>query len=272
MNKIRLIIVSCLSFILILTSALVYAADITLYYPPEWKSKLPQAKAIAQALSTSSGLTIKPVIASSYPEIVSAFSQGKPMLVYVGSFLQALLYARELSVPIVQGIDGKELYSSVLISPASAGTNPVKIVRDAGTAIAYAKGSSSGESGAKAASSGKAAIATNDHFSAVYEIKSGNAKCAFVKDWWWKANKNMDLLKGMQQLEYPGISELKNPDNILSANKVIASKDIAKIKAAAIANASIFQVKSFKDFTPELLGPSLTLMNKGNINPKNYVW
>jgi hypothetical protein len=272
MNKIRLVIVLCLSSILFLMSTLAYAADITLYYPPEWKAKVPQANAIAQALTKSSGLKIKPCIANSYPEIVSAFSQGQPMLVYVGSFLQAVLYARQLSVPIVQGIDGKELYSSVLIAPALAGSDPVKIVDAAGVSVAYAKGSSSGESGAKAATRGKAAIPTNDHFSAVYEIKSGKAKCAFVKDWWWKANKNMDIMKGMQVLDYPGVSDLKNADNILSANKMIAPKDIEKIKAAVNANANVFQVKSFKEFTPALLEPSLALMKKGNINPKNYTW
>ena len=257
-----------ITFILLPLIAL--ADEIVLYYPPEWRAKAPQARAISQALSESSGLQLRPVVATSYPEILQAFSGNKPVLVYVGSFLQAILHARGMSIPIAQGVDGKEFYASVLIAPAAAGTNPAQIVKAAGKAVAYAKGASSGESGAKAATEGAAAIATKDHYASVFSIMVGDAKCAFVKDWWWKINK--DRFKDMVQLDYPGVSDQKNPDNILSANKAMSAADIKKIKAAVMKNAEAFQVKSFRDFDPALLEPTLTLMKKGKINPKQYTW
>ncbi len=38
------------------------------WFPPGWKSKTRKAKAITDALSQNSGLTIKPRIAKSYPQ------------------------------------------------------------------------------------------------------------------------------------------------------------------------------------------------------------
>ncbi len=259
--------VAALFFLVPLVAA---AADIALYYPPEWATKGPQVKAIAEAISESSGLTIKPVVARSYPEIITAFSRNQPTLVYVGSFLQAILHARRLSVPIIQAIDGKELYASVLIAPSTAGTDPVAIVKAAGPAIAYAKGTSSGESGAKAASGGQAAMPASNHYTAVFAVTAGNAKCAFVKDWWWKANQG--TFKGVAMYEYPGVSDKKNPDNVLSANRSVSPQDLAKIKAAAMKNAKAFQVKTFREFDPALLEPTLALMKKGNIDPATYTW
>jgi ABC-type phosphate/phosphonate transport system substrate-binding protein len=264
--KFALIIVATL----LSAPVMVPAADLTLYYPPEWQTKAKQARVISEALSHDSGFPIKPVVAQSYPEILTAFSKNQPMLVYVGSFLQALLYSRGLSIPLVQAIDGKEFYTSILIAPSTAGTDPVGIVKAAGVSIAYAKGTSSGESGAKAASAGHANGATVNHAAAVAAITMGNSKCAFVKNWWWEANKG--AFKGTIQLEYPDISDKKNPDNVLSATKAVSSQDIAKIKAAILKNAEAFQAKSFREFNPALLEPTLALMRKGNMDPKTYTW
>ncbi len=256
--------------IFLLTPVLVTAANTLLYYPPEWTEKAPQAKAITEALSQSSGMVIQPRIAHSYPEIVEAFSKNQPLLIYVGSFLQALLHVRGLSVPIVQAVDGKEFYTSILIAPSSAGSDPIAIVKNAGSLVSYSKGTSSGESGAKAATGGQAAIATNNHGAAVYTVKLEKAKCAFVKNWWWEGNKAK--YEGMNRFDYPGVSDHRNPDNVLSANKWVSSGDIGKLKAAAMKNPEVFQVKAFNEFSPVLLEPSLDLMKKGKIDPKTYTW
>ena len=258
------------TIICLLFPSAVSAATINLYFPPEWAAKSKQTTAIADALSKSSGLVIQPVVARTYPEIISAFSKNQPTIVYVGSFLQAVLYARQLSTPIAQAIDGKEFYTSILIAPSSAGSDPVSIVKAAGPAVAFSKGSSSGESGAKAATGGLAAIPVNNHYAAAIAVSTGSAKCAFVKDWWWKANQG--TFKGLTQFHYPGISDKKNPDNILSANKSIPLADLIKIKSAVKKNADVFQVQRFKEFDASLLEPSLTLMKKANIDPKTYAW
>jgi hypothetical protein len=269
MKNARLMLGLSIVVIFLLTPVLVTAANTLLYYPPEWTDKAPQAKAIAEALSQGSGMVIQPRIAHSYPEIVETFAKNQPLLIYVGSFLQALLHARGL-VPIVQAIDGKEFYTSILIAPSSAGTDPVAIVKNAGSLVSYSKGTSSGESGAKAATGGEAAIATNNHGAAVSAVKLEKAKCAFVKNWWWEGNKAK--YEGMNKFDYPGVSDHKNPDNVLSANRLVSSGDIGKLKAAAMKNPEVFQVKTFNEFAPALLAPSLHLMRMGKIDPKTYTW
>ena len=270
MQRARSIPLLLITILFLLAPIVARAGEITLYFPPEWKAKAPKAKAIAEALSVTGGSTVRPVVVESYPDILSAFTRNQPMLVYAGSFLQALLYARGLATPIVQAVDGKEFYTSVLIAPASAGTDAKLIVRNAGASVAYAKGTSSGESGAKAATGGIAAMAKKDHISAVSDVDTGKAKCAFVKDWWWNSYKQ--LFKGMNQLTYPGVSDQKNPDNILSASKALPANDIRAVKTAALKNPKVFQVTSFKEFDPALLEPTLLLMKKGSINPKTYTW
>ncbi len=246
------------------------ASGVTLFFPPEWKNDAQKAKAITDALSQSSGLEIKPRIAASYPEIVEIFSRSEPVMAYAGSFVQAVLYSRGLSVPLLQAVTGKEFYTSVLIAPKSAGSDALTIVKDAGPDVAYAKGASSGESGAKAATDGAAAVGSNNHGASVNAVKAGKAKCAFVKNWWWEANKGS--FEDMQQLDCPGISDHKNPDNVLSANKSVSAEDAAKIKEAALGNAAAFEAGSFVEFDAATLGPSLDLMKKGKIDPKTYSW
>jgi ABC-type phosphate/phosphonate transport system substrate-binding protein len=137
---------------------------------------------ITETLSSASGLSIQPRIADTYPEIIDAFAKGQPILTYAGSFVQAILYHQNLCAPLLQGIDGKEFYPGVLIAPKSAGSDPVKIVKDGGDAVAFAKGASSGESAAMAATEGKAAVAAKSHAAAVNAVKAG--KRAQVFRWW----------------------------------------------------------------------------------------
>lgn len=270
MKKMKVKLMLSVVGLFMLTPVLASAAGIVLYFPPEWADRPPQAKAIAEALAKEGGLDIQPRIAQSYPELVAAFPQKEPVLVYVGSFVQALLYARALSSPLMHAIDGKQFYTSILIAPTSSGTDPVAIVKDAGAAVSYSKGTSSGESGAKATTGGKAEIAANNHQAAINAVKAGRAKCAFVKNWWWEGNKGK--IDGMNRLEYPGVSDLKHPDNVLSANRAVSPKDISKIKESVVKLSTVFGVQSFSEFDPALLEPTLSLMKKGKIDPQTYTW
>jgi ABC-type phosphate/phosphonate transport system substrate-binding protein len=254
----------------LLLPAVAAAADITLYFPPNWKDDAPKAKGIAEAMSRVSGLTIQPRIANSYPEIIEAFAKGQPVLTYAGSFVQAVLHGQGLSSPLLQGVDGRESYTGVFIAPKSSGSDPVKIVKEAGEEIAFSKAASSGESAAMAATGGKAAIPTNSHAAAVNAVKVNKAKGAFVKDWWWEDNKAK--YEDMAKFDYPEVSSYKNPDNILSASKSIPTMDMNQIKNAALKNAAAFGVKEFREVSASQLEPSLALMNKGKINPATYKW
>ncbi|MBF0552374.1 MAG: PhnD/SsuA/transferrin family substrate-binding protein [Deltaproteobacteria bacterium] len=264
-SKIIMLAATVMFFLAVSTA---FAGDIVLFYPPGYDA--PQAKAIAETLSESSGLKIRPQIAKSYPDIIDAFKKPEPVLVYIGSFVQAMLYAQGLSIPLAQAVDGKELYSSIMIAPTTAGKDPVAIIKEAGAAVAYTKGASSGESGAKAATGGQANIPTNNHMAAANAVKVHKAKAAFVKNWWWEANKAK--YDGLTGFEFPGVSDHRNPDNVLSANKAISPDDLTKIKTAAIKNAKVFGVNEFKEFSPTLLQPTLDLMKKAKIDPKTYTW
>lgn len=137
------------------------AESIECWFPPAWMQKPAQVKAITDSLSLHSGYMVKPRIANNYPRILKAFSSETPSIVYVGSFVQAIIRARDLGVPLVQGINGKELYAGIMIYPKDE--NPETILKEAGAKIAFAKGASSGESSAKAATAGQAAVVTANH-------------------------------------------------------------------------------------------------------------
>jgi len=259
-----------LAVLFLCTPILAEATTIDLYFPPGWKAKSAQASKIAQVLSADSGIRIRAKVARNYPAIIKAFAENKPALVYVGSFVQAILHARGLSNPLLQGINGKEFYGSVLIAPKSAGDDPVALVDAAGSAIAYTRGASSGESGAKAASKGKAIFGTNNHGSSVNAVKIGLADVAFVKNWWWEGNESK--FPGMKRLDYPVVSDLRNPDNVLTANKAVANADIQKIVQAAERNSDAFGVGSFRPFRTSDLMHSLNLMKMGKIDPVTYKW
>ncbi len=250
--------------------AVTWASEITFYFTPTWKENAPKAKMIAESLSRSSGLEIRPRIADTYPEIIDAFAKGQPVLTYAGSFVQATLYQQGISSTLLQGVDGKEMYRGVLIIPRTAGSDPVKVVKEASDAISFAKGASSGESAAMAATEGKAAVPAKNHAAAVNAVKVGKAKGAFVKDWWWEENK--EKYEDMARFDYPGVSGYLNPDHIISASKAVTPEQAGKIKSAVLGNVALFGVREFKDMNPSLLEPSLALMKKGNIDPKQYKW
>lgn len=251
-------------------SGLAFAGDaLTCWFSPGWKSKAGQAKAITQALSEKSGVAIRPRIAKSYPEVLSAFATDQPNLVYVGSFVQSIIAARKLGTPLAQNANGKEMYSGVLIYPK--GQDPLAILKSNPTQVAYAIGASSGESSAKAATKGKAAIGVANHGAAVNAVKVGKAKAAVVKNWWW-AN-NSDKFSDMEVFVIPSISVTKNPDNVLTASKAVA-KDVAeKVQAAALASSSAFGNNAVMvPFDSSKLSFSLGLMKQGGIDPLTYTW
>lgn len=245
-----------------------WSAGITCWFAPEFKEKAADAQKITDALSKKSGVAITSRVAGSYPELMSAMASPDQNLAYVGSFAQALIKARSLGTPLAQAVTGKELYSGVLIYPT--GGNPADILKTTPDKIAYALGASSGESSAKAATGGKAAMAVANHGAAVKAVQDGRAKGAVVKNWWWEANK--DKYAGMSMYKMPGISEEKNPDNVLTASKNVPADVAAKIKAAALESKDAFGAKSMAAFDPKQLDFSLDLMKKGNINPATYSW
>ena len=252
-----------------LSAGTALAADsVTCWFAPGWKS-MDQAKAIAGALSKGSGVEVKPRVASSYPEILNAFATKEMNLVYAGSFAQSIIMARKLGKPLVQNVDGNELYAGIMI--LKAGQNPQAILVGSPAAIAYAIGASSGESSAKAATAGKASVGVNSHASAVDALLAGKAQAAVVKDSWWKSNQSK--YPGLQTYEIPKISVKKNPDNVLTASSSVPANLAEKFKAAAIADAAVFGPNAvMKPFVASQLNFSLGLMMQGKIDPLTYKW
>jgi ABC-type phosphate/phosphonate transport system substrate-binding protein len=244
------------------------AETLTCWFPPGWKSKADAARTIAVALSEESGITVRPRIAKSYPEILEAFSTDKPNLVYVGSFVQAIIKARGLGTPLVQNINGKDLYCGVLVYPK--GGDPAAILAASPDQIAFAVGASSGESSAKAATAGQASIGVVNHGATCGAVKVGKAKAGVVKNWWWDANhaKFPELAK----YDIPGVSVNGNPDNVLTASNAVSAEMKAKIAAAAQARQDAFGSKNMAAFDSSRLEFPLDLMAKGKIDPNTYSW
>lgn len=259
-------IAAVMLFGMMLTSA--NAAEIKCWFSPDWGSKAKQAEDITKALSDKTGLTIKPQIAKSYPEIIKAFSTPDQNLVYVGSFVQAIIKAKDLGTALVQNIDGKELYSGVLVY--TKGRNPEDILKNSPAEIAFAKAASSGETAAKAATGGKANQAKASHDEACAAVATGRAQAAVVKNWWWEKNK--DKFPGLDMYKIPGVSIEKNPDNVLTASKSIPADVQAKIAAAAIASNAAFGSPKMVAFDQARLAFPLEMMKKGNIDPKTYTF
>lgn len=250
-------------------STITLAADtLDLWFSPGWKSKAGKAKEITSTLSSKSGLQIRPRIANSYPQILATFDSGKPALVYVGSFVQAIIRARGLGEGLVQAANGKEFYSGVLVYPKDQ--DPAAILSGDPTKIAYAVGASSGESSAKAATAGQASIPTKNHGATCGAVKAGKAKAGVVKNWWWAGNGKKFPELAMYKI--PGVSEEKNPDNVLSASKGVSAEVKAKVKEAAMTSKEVFGANEMVDFDPATLDFSLSLMEKGKIDPQSYRW
>jgi ABC-type phosphate/phosphonate transport system substrate-binding protein len=189
-------------------------------------------------------------------------------LVDVGSFAQALLHARGLGVPIVQGITGQEMYAGVMIYPA--GQDPEAILREHPSEVAFAAGASSGESSAKAATDGKAAVRLPSHKAVAGAVNVGKASAGFVKNWWWEANKANFPKLAMYQV--PDISQLGNPDHVLTASKNVPADMRDKITAAALAHPEALGAQKVVPFDGSQLAFSLGLMKKGQIDPMTYEW
>ncbi len=265
----KLLLHTSILLISIVFSSVTLAADaIDLWFSPGWKSKATKAKAITTELSSKSGLQIRPRIANSYPQILTTFASNKPALVYVGSFVQAIIRARDLGEGLVQASNGKEFYSGVLVYPK--GEDPATILSSHPTEIAYAVGASSGESSAKAATEGQAAIPTKNHGATCGAVKAGKAKAGVVKNWWWAGNAKR--FPELSMYEIPGVSEAKNPDNVLAASKAVSAEVRTKIIEAAKASKDVFGATEMVDFDPASLDFTLSLMSKGKIDPKSYSW
>ena len=136
--------------------------------------------------------------------------------------------------------------------------------------IAYARGASSGESSAKAATQGKAKIGTANHGATCGAVKAGKAKAGVVKNWWWEKNKNK--FPELAMFRIPGVSVEKNPDNVLTASKTVPADLQKKIAAVAIANKDAFGAPEMAAFDQSRLEFSLELMKKGKIDPLTYKW
>lgn len=240
------------------------AADVTCWFPPRFPPE--SAKRISEALSAS-GVAVTPRIAQSYPEILEAFGTKGSNVVYVGSFVQAILSVRKQGVTLAQAADGKEHYGAWMVHPR--GADPAAILRASPAEIAFAKGASSGESGAKAATDGKAAIARASHEAAVEAIKAGKAKAAFVKNWWWEANKGR--WPEYEASRLPDISDARNPDNVLTASTALPPEVRARLKAAALAAPAAFGAKAMRSFDGDL-SFTIGLMKKGRIDPAAYLF
>ncbi|MBE0502039.1 MAG: PhnD/SsuA/transferrin family substrate-binding protein [Desulfuromonadales bacterium] len=263
----KLLVLSLVLVWMVLSGPALAADTLTCWFPPG--SKDVAAKTITDALSANSGLTIIPQVAKSYPEILAAFSTSKPQLVYVGSFVQSIINSRKLGTPLVQNANGKEMYSGILIYPA--GQEPEAILKASPAQIAFAIGATSGESTAKAATAGKAALGAANHGAAVKAVQDGKAKGAVVKDWWWLANESQ--YSGLKSYRIPGLSEQRNPDNVLTASKAVSAEDIDKITLAALSSSAAFGDKSVVvPFDASQLTFSLGLMKKGTIDPLTYSW
>jgi hypothetical protein len=169
---------------------------------------------------------------------------------------------------LVQNINGKDLYSGVLVYPKDQ--DPAEILAKFPEKIAFAKGASSGESSAKAATSGKASIPVANHGAASNAVKAGKAKAAVVKNWWWESNKKK--FPGLAMYRVPGVSIEKNPDNVLTASKAVPAQICQKITAAAIASKDAFGAPEMIKFDKSRLDYPLALMKKGKIDPMKYKW
>lgn len=244
------------------------AGQVTLWFPPEWKTKADQAKQIADALGKGADVQVSPRLATSYPEIIQAFGNPGAEALYGGSFVTAILKARDLGVPLVQNVDGKEFYSGVMVYPK--GENAEAILTGSPEQIAFAAAASSGESSAKAATGGKAAVATQNHGASCGAVKAGKAKAAFVKNFWWDSNKQN--FPDFEMYKVPGISEEKNPDNVLTVSKDTPPDVAQKLAAAAKQAKEAFGSPNMADFDAAKLDFSLGLMQKGGIDPATYKW
>jgi len=267
-GKMRKVLLALMAIIMLGSSALAQAENIICWFPPGWKIKKIRAKMITEVLSEKSGLVIEPKVAESYTFILNSFTGKEHALVYTGSFIQAIIATRDLGVPLVQAVNGTEAYGSWMVLPKDG--DPEAILKKQAGEVAYAIGASAGESGAKAATQGAANFPTRNHGATITAVTTGKAPAGFVKSWWWRAKK--DKYPDLKSYQLPGISDEKNPDNILTASKGLSKEDQEKIKQAALASGAVFGAQKMVEFDAKSLKFSLWLMEQGHIDPKTYSW
>jgi len=267
MKKIFLLLTT-ISILLTSFSSAWAVPEINLYFPPIWKEKPKAANKIAHELSLGIGIKIIPQIADCYPEILTALSQKKPVLAYVGSMVQTIVWLRKLGTPLVQAHNSKENYGGLMIVPK--GVSATGILQDYPAEIAYTVGATSGEVCAKAATNGKASIAVTDHAAALDAIRNGKAKAAFVKNTWW--NENINNYSEFEAYTIPGISEYKNADNVLFVSNFVTPEIKSLILRKAIKNPQIFNADNVTTFVSSEISYTLKLMKKAGIDPLTYSW
>lgn len=241
---------------------------ITLWFPNSWAEKSTAAQKIADELGLRSGLRIVPHIADNNPEILTALTGQEPGMAYVGSMVAAVIWSRRLAQPLFQALDGHHLYAGVMIFPR--GRDPREILRDDPEAIAYNIGYTSGEVCAKAASGGRASLGVTSFAASADAVRSGKAKAAFVKDFWWDENKRN--FSKLDSAFLPGISESKNPDNVMLVSVLVAPEVRAMILDAAYHSPHLFNANLVVPFDSSSLDHTLSLMKKAGIDPLTYRW
>jgi ABC-type phosphate/phosphonate transport system substrate-binding protein len=251
-----------------LGSAATATVPIDLWFPPSWEDRQRQAATIAETLSEKSGVPIRARVADSHPEILDAFQSEAPAMVFAGSFIQTIIHQRRLGKVLLQSVNGREFYSGVMIYPA--GENPEAILRDSPEAVAFAAAASSGESSAKAATSGKANVPVDSHAAAAAAVQSGKAKAAFVKNWWWEDHRGS--FRGLSMTAIPGVSEMKNPDNLLAASNRVPPGAVSAVVQAALAEDRLFGGQKLVISKLSDLMFSIRLMDRAGIKPAAYAW
>jgi len=242
--------------------------EIHMWMPPNWKTKSEEAQKIADVLSERSGLKIIPRIANNYTEIMKALSEKNPELAYVGSMVQAVIFARRLGVPLFQAWDGHQSYGGVMIF--TKGASPQSILKETPESVAYPAGATSGEVCAKAATGGKANMVVNDFPAAAAAVIAGKAKAAFVKDIWWDANKGN--YPNLDSYQVPEISENKNPDNVMVASKFVSPELKSILLDGALDSPKIFGAEIIVPFDSSSLDFTIGLMKKAGLDPLTYSW
>jgi ABC-type phosphate/phosphonate transport system substrate-binding protein len=266
MKKIAYLLVTITALLATLGSA--WAVEVNIYFPPAWKNQSEKAARIAEGLSQEVGIKITPHIAECYPEILNALLQKQPVLAYVGSMVQSIVYARQLGTPLIQALNHKQLYSGIMLFPK--GMSPTAILNDYPAEIAFTVGATSGEVCAKLATGGKASIAVSDHHAAAEAIRTGKAKAGFVKNIWWEENKNN--YPKLDSYSLPGISEVKNADNVLLSSRFVSPDVKAALMSAAFKLPELFDADLVVPFDSSALNFTIELMNKAGIDPLTYRW
>jgi ABC-type phosphate/phosphonate transport system substrate-binding protein len=260
----------CYLFIFIFVFAVSAPAveSLKCWFPPAWSAKTAQAEEITGALQTISGIGVTPQIADSYPQILNALHSDTPCMVYAGSFVQSIIYMQQLGEPLVFNLNGRELYSGVMIH--TQGKNPKTILEQQPESIAYTVAATSGESSAKAATGGRADLPFPSHRKTAEAVASGRAAAGFVKNFWWSDHKSE--FPQLTAYEVPGISRRRNPDNILTVSSEVPEPVRNRISEAAKAGKRAFGSRKMIPLNVNYLQFSIQLMRRGGIDPTTYEW